>query len=160
MEYILDGYNVIKSSFLKKSESRAEDFARKVLIDAVTKYKKKHPSVQFTIVFDGNIPFEKDYWTSPIKIIFSGDITADEKIRILLEKNRDNGKTIVVSNDREVQTAAKILGGSYFKVEDFLDIVFPREKTPAARQTKATCISFTGKLEIEKELKSFYKEKK
>lgn len=110
MEYIIDGYNLIKSSFLKKYDGHSDNRAVEELLQVVSGYRRKHPSVSFTVVFDGFIDMR--FPDRKIRILFSHDETADEIIRKELERNhRANKAKTVVSNDREVQVCARINGG-------------------------------------------------
>ena len=157
MEYLIDGYNVIKGTFLKKTESHSVEYARTYFGNLLAKYRNKHPEVRFTVVYDGHPqgPLAEKY--RDIRVIFSGDITADEVIRQLLEKLRDTSHTIVVSNDREVQTGTRILGAKPVGAEEFVDLVCPPPKKPVRKgRDNKEDLNFTEMMAIEKELKSFY----
>ncbi|MCM8819065.1 MAG: NYN domain-containing protein, partial [Candidatus Omnitrophica bacterium] len=116
MEYLIDGLNVIKSSFIKKYGKKTIEFNKEFLIDILEKYKRKHPSIEITVVFDGGPSSFDIYREKRIKIVFSQDITADEKIREILEKKKSRSSISVVSDDREVQEFTKILGSKSLKV--------------------------------------------
>ncbi|HNS31412.1 MAG TPA: NYN domain-containing protein [bacterium] len=156
MEYIIDGYNLIKSSFLKKYESEVNNSAVEALLSVISGYRRKHPSVMFTVVFDGFIDMR--YPDRKIRLLFSHDLTADEVIRQDLERNPDkNRMKTVVSDDREVQVCGKILGSSIMNIREFLDIIAP----PAPRKMRGRDASKSSmdinKFQIEAELKDFYK---
>jgi len=156
MEYIIDGYNLIKSSFLKKYDAGPANAAVEELLSILSGYRRKHPSVIFTVVFDGYM--EMRYPDRRIKILFSHDRTADEIIRIELEKSlgKNRGKT-VVSDDREVQACGRILGSGVLNIENFLKIICPPppKKEKGREINKTACDVNT--LQIENELKNFYK---
>lgn len=157
MEYILDGLNVIKSSFIKKYEKKSIEGGKEFLIDILEKYKRKHPSIEITIVFDG-FPSSLDiYRERKIKIIFSHEITADEKIKKILENKKNKNKIYVVTDDREIGEFTRILGGNIFKVKEFMDIVSPIEKQEKPNNSKI--LNYKTKIEIEKELEKYYGEK-
>ncbi|MCM8808815.1 MAG: NYN domain-containing protein [Candidatus Omnitrophica bacterium] len=157
MEYLIDGLNVIKSSFIKKYGKKTIEFNKEFLIDILEKYKRKHPSIEITVVFDGGPSSFDIYREKRIKIVFSQDITADEKIREILEKKKSRSSISVVSDDREVQEFTKILGSKSLKVSEFLDIVYPLDKKQPINLTKD--LEYKSKLKIEKELKNFYEKK-
>jgi len=162
MEYIVDGFNVIKTSFIKKYEKYGIEGAQGFLIDILERYKKKHPSVEITVVFDGKSPSISFYQKRRIKIIFSNEITADEKIRKILENKKNKTQIQVVSDDREIQEFSKIIGSKFLKVDAFLEIVYPYEKKETVKKEtvkKEKDINYRLKLEIEKELKNFYGKK-
>ena len=103
MKYIIDGYNVIRSSPLRKLERKSIERGIGGLVEILLKYKRNHPSISFTVVFDGfDVNSIFNFRDKTIKILFSGQMSADEKIRRLLEKNKDNREIGVVSDDREV----------------------------------------------------------
>lgn len=149
MEYIIDGFNVIKTSFINKYGEKGKDF----LIEIILKYKKKHPKVDFTIVFDGYPLKSSIYLEKRINIVFSLDITADEKIRKIIERKKR--EVIVVSDDREVIECAKILGKKNLSVKGFLDIIYP-EKPQITLEKE---INFKRKKKIEEELRQYYGKK-
>ncbi|MCM8818800.1 MAG: NYN domain-containing protein [Candidatus Omnitrophica bacterium] len=157
MEYLIDGLNVIKSSFIKKYGKKTIEFSKEFLIDILEKYKRKHPSIEITVVFDGAPSSFDIYREKRIKIVFSQDITADEKIRKILENKKNKNKIYVVSDDREIGEFTKILGGNIFKVKEFLDIVFPTTKKEKSDNSKN--LNYKTKIEIENELERHYEEK-
>jgi len=157
MEYIIDGFNVIKTSFIKKYEKFGIEKAQEFLVDILEKYKRKHPSVEITIVFDGKSPNISFYQRRRIKIIFSNEISGDEKIMKILENKKNKTNILVVSDDREIQEFSKILGSKFLKVVEFLEIVYPEEKKELPIKEKE--IKYSLKSEIEKELKNYYEKK-
>lgn len=156
MEYIIDGLNVIKTSFIKKYEVVSFERGRDFLIDIVERYKRKHPKVDFTIVFDGYCREAHFYSGKRIKIIFSNEETADVKIRKLLEKKKNRREVFVVSDDREIREFSKILGANPLKVFEFLDIIYPKKEIKIEKEKE---IDYKLKSLIEKELENFYGEK-
>ncbi|MCM8785477.1 MAG: NYN domain-containing protein [Candidatus Omnitrophica bacterium] len=156
MEYIVDGLNVIKTSFLKKYEKYGIESAQEFLINILERYKNKHSLVEITVVFDGKFNASL-YQRRKIKIIFSNEKTADEKIREILENKKNRSSISVVSDDREVQEFTKILGSKSLRVDEFIDIVYPIEKKQPINLNKD--LKYKYKLEIEKELKNFYERK-
>ena len=160
MEYIIDGYNLIKSTYLKRGERRSIEFARDLLGGILANYKRKHPSVNFTVVFDGRTISPADFRRQEIKVLFSGDITADEKIRRILEsKKKGIHEIIVVSDDREIQTGTKILGGSVCRTAEFLEKISPVPGKRKENKNPDKNLNYKSILTIEKELKNYYERK-
>lgn len=160
MEYIIDGLNVIKTSFIKKYETISIEKGKEFLIDILERYKGKHPSIDFTIVFDGFASQIKFSTQRRIKIIYSCDITADEKIREMLENKRNKNQIFVVSDDVQIREFTKILGANPLKVMEFLELVYPIErKDKREKILKEKEIDYSIKVKIEKELENFYGEK-
>ena len=159
MKYIIDGYNVIRSSPLRKLERKSIERGIGGLVEILLKYKRNHPSISFTVVFDGfDVNSIFNFRDKTIKILFSGQMSADEKIRRLLEKNKDNREIGVVSDDREVQTATKILGAKVISVEEFLKIVsFQGKRKKVIKKDKN--LDYSKIKKIEEELRKVYAEK-
>ena len=160
MEYIIDSYNLIKSSFLREHERRRSiDHARDALFNLLLDYKRKHPSAGFITVFDGFPPSPGIYLKDrKIKILFSGEITADETIRNLLEKDPDGNRfRTVVSDDRGVLDCGRLLESRIMNIAEFITLVCP----PARKTTKSAHDNSPdiNRLKIEKELKEHYKHK-
>ncbi|MCM8832694.1 MAG: NYN domain-containing protein [Candidatus Omnitrophica bacterium] len=112
--------------------------------------------IKINTLFDGKFN-TSIYQRKKIKVIFSDEKTADEKIREILEKKKSRSSISVVSDDREVQEFTKILGSKSLKVSEFLDIVYPLDKKQPINLTKD--LEYKSKLKIEKELKNFYEKK-
>ncbi|MGB9677731.1 MAG: NYN domain-containing protein, partial [Candidatus Ratteibacteria bacterium] len=148
--------NVIKTSFIKKYESVSIESAKKFLIDIIERYKRKHPNVDFTVIFDG-YSTEISFYSKIIKIFYSQDITADEMIRKILERKKNKKEIFVVSDDNEIKEFTKILGANQLKVPEFLEIIYPKKNIKMKEKDKE--IDYTIKIKIEKELEKFYGEK-
>lgn len=154
MNYIIDGHNLIKSSFLKEYEKTSFSRAAMVLLDMLFNYRKKHPSIIFTLVFDGFADIR--FYDKNIKILFSHDTTADIMIRKILEENISNNKMrTVVSDDREVQTCGKILGSKILNIKEFLNLIHPLPSKKGGKKTSKSSLNINI-IQIEDELKNFY----
>ncbi|MDD3726065.1 MAG: NYN domain-containing protein [Candidatus Ratteibacteria bacterium] len=160
MEYIIDGYNLIKSGLLSGYEGRGLDYSIRMLIGILIDYRRRHPSISFVVVFDGNPPYPYIFpQEKGIKVVFSGDISADEVIRIRVEKTPEkNISKTVVSNDREVKDAGHLFGARVMGVSEFLEIVCPSKKGNGKKEAKKEVKKKVSSLNIiEKELKKHYK---
>ncbi|MCL5408619.1 MAG: NYN domain-containing protein [Candidatus Omnitrophica bacterium] len=155
MKYILDGYNIIRSSYLKQAERYSSETGQIKLLSFVQGYKRNHPALYFIIVFDG-VGNLTD--ASGIKIIYSGDISADEKIIDIISKNDKKEEYIVVSDDRQIQEGAKIFGCKYIGVQDFMKVADKRKETGSKKmeETDWTQKKTIELSKIEKELKEYY----
>jgi len=157
MTYLIDGYNLIKSSFFGKEEARGIEQAISFLIRKLSEFRRKHRTAQFVVVLDGHPPPGFPIISPAVKTIFSGAITADEKIRLILEKDSQKASVTVVSNDRQVQASAVILGARPMSVQDFVTLLVPLPKP--VRKVADKLVDSRTALEIEKELKAHYEEK-
>jgi|LSQX01.2.fsa_nt_gb hypothetical protein len=154
MEYIIDAYNLIRSSVLKKYEGDQKNRGVDILLYMLSEYRRKHPSTIFTIVIDGFLDIQSP--DKKIKILFSHKLTADEIIREILEHNiQKNIARTIVSNDREVQACGIILGSKVLNVDGFMQLICPpTPKTTPKHQDKSSLD--VNKIQIEDELKKFY----
>ncbi len=161
MEYIIDGYNLIKSSFLRENERRSADYARRSLFNILADYRRKHPSVSFTTVFDGFPDSLEILRDRRIRVVFSGDVTADELIREMLEKTPENNRLrTVVSDDRGVRDCGRLFGAKVLTVSEFLAVVYTHAQSHKGRSKNGHKeAASVNRTRIEKELKDFYTKK-
>jgi predicted RNA-binding protein with PIN domain len=79
------------------------------------------------VIFDGypapSFKFGYDY--SDIDAIFSKGITADEKIKVMLEKATNCRVIVVVSDDRQIKFFAKACRAKAIGVEEFVKSAIP-----------------------------------
>ena len=160
MEYLIDGYNVIKSSFLGK---KGDIEGKVAFYEILDRYKAKHPSVIFTVVLDGFNPSDIHLLRDRrLRTVFSGDITADEYIRKRVEKGKRNDEVIVVSDDKQVQITGKLFGCKVCSVGEFLNVVYERGKSRKREKTEENDkkeVNYKTKKKIEEELKKYYEKK-
>ena len=144
LHYLLDGYNITNQMDLFQGSSLQK--SREKLIRYI-QIKKPQGRNQVTIVFDGKkdvIDYPMD--TSPVQVVFTHNISADEHIIRLIEKS-DNPKLVVaVSDDREIQERARMAGAQAVWVKDFFK---PKKKGKIEKDKE---LSFDELQEIEKEL--------
>ncbi len=106
---IIDGYNVLHSiPSLHKTLLHDAESARELLIDSVAQltYKNK---IRCSIVFDGTAPHPVPKHSShaPVHVLYSFPLSADTKIKQLIEKSKNRSKLIIISSDREILNHAK-----------------------------------------------------
>ncbi len=151
MHYILDGNNIIKHP-LWHSGQRIDE--RQALIISLADYNRNHPSVVFTVVFDGWSDISSSY--PAIKVFWSGDVSAD---RIIIQKLQTIKQTaIVVSNDNEIRSGAKLKGFKVIKVEEFIKIIDDTVKVSIEKHpvNASDTPPSSQVLMIKKELKEYY----
>ena len=137
MEYLVDGYNVIKYS--EMFSARSLELQRDKLIDFILKYNPQGNN-KITIVFDcrSSNPYETDGYTTTtikgIKTIFSeGQKSADDVIVDYVEKSQKPYNITVVTNDKVI---FRRIGGKGAKKMSVSEFIYNRAK----EQTKATNI--------------------
>lgn len=133
LHYLIDGYNVIRQmSFLSGKTLRGE---REGLIRFIEQ-KKPQGKNEITIIFDG----QKGVSSPPlpnneIKVIFTKNISADEKIKKMVEK-RDAKQMVVVSDDKDIKFYVRSLGAKVLSVKEFIEKGLPKKKRISPQEKK------------------------
>jgi len=129
MEYLIDGYNVIKYS--EMFSARTLELQRDKLIDFILKYNPQGNN-KITIVFDckSSNPYETDGYTTTtikgIKTIFSeGQKSADDVIVDYVEKSQKPYNITVVTNDKGI---FRRIGGKGTKKMSVSEFIYNRAK--------------------------------
>ena len=124
MEYLVDGYNVIK--FSEMFSARTLELQRDKLIDFILKYNPQGNN-KVTIVFDcrSSNPYETDGYTTTtikgIKTIFSeGQKSADDVIVEYVEKAQKPYNITVVTNDKGIFRRIGGKGAKKMAVSEFI----------------------------------------
>ncbi len=124
--YIVDGYNVIHAiPTLKKLLAHDGSQAREQLAFLVSRltYRRKF---RCTIVFDGAKPHEAHppQSQSPVHIVFSAPLSADAKIKSMIENSKNRTLLVIISSDREILDYAKVCSCSTYTSKDFSNLLF------------------------------------
>lgn len=161
LEYILDGYNVIKCDDALADLSLEE--GRKALL-RILSVQRPHGSPRNTVVvvFDG----KKDVWgpheVGIAKVIFTSGETADEYIKRYVEHKSDAVNAVVVTNDGEICCYVRKFGAKVLSVKAFLrGASIPGKRVKAVRGVKIDSraqkqISRTEQKRINDELESIW----
>ncbi len=78
---------------------------------------------KITVVFDGKADIFGGMDSVMVKVVFSKDETADEKIKRMVETAGNTKNIVVVTNDRAIQYAVRASGAKVSSVEQFLNAV-------------------------------------
>jgi len=121
LQYIVDGYNVIKHPLFSRRHRKINNsqlaFLRFIITERLTGSRKN----KVTVVFDGfSSEAQKIQSSSEIDVIFARNESADEKIREIIERAANVKNIVVVSDDKEIKFFAKSCGGRTATVEEFL----------------------------------------
>ena len=112
--------------------SRLED-ERQALLEFIERTRPQGSlRNQVTIVFDGQGGFKGPEGASQIKIVFSQDRSADDKIKQLVQDAANKKTIVVVTDDREIRYAVRALGADVWSVKQFLS----RGASPLRRDSK------------------------
>jgi predicted RNA-binding protein with PIN domain len=105
---IIDGYNVIHAiPSLKRTLLHDAQSARELLIHSTAQLTHKR-NFRCTIVFDGIEPSvtAKGSVHAPVHVIYSSPLTADAKMRHMIEHSKNRSSLIIISSDREIVSYA------------------------------------------------------
>ena len=107
--YILDGYNIIHAiPSLKKTLVHDAESARELLIHAAGSFaiSKK---IRCTIVFDGFAPenVAKNSVHAPVHVVYSSPLSADAKIKQMIERSAKRSLLVIITSDREILNFAR-----------------------------------------------------
>lgn len=109
LHYIIDGYNLIHAiPPLKKTLSHNGETARELLIHSVSQMTHRK-NFRCTIVFDGVALQNTNKQSShaPVHVLFSSPLSADAKIKHMIEHSKHRALLVIVSSDRDILTYAK-----------------------------------------------------
>ncbi len=129
MEYLVDGYNVIRYS--EMFSARTLEQQRNKLIDFILRYNPQGKN-KITVVFDckSSNPYEPDSWTTTtikgIKTIFSeGQKSADDVIVEYVDNSQRPYNIVVVTNDKGIY---RRIGGKGAKKMSVAEFIYNRAK--------------------------------
>ncbi len=117
LHYIIDGNNLIgKIKHFSNIQKKDKQAVREKLALFVDRYfiSKK---AKVTLHFDGfeNLPIK----TQRIKIIYSENKTADQKIKNQIEDSKSPKQIVVVSSDNNIKEFARVCSAKIITSEDF-----------------------------------------
>lgn len=117
LNYIIDGNNLIgKISSLKSLQKKDKQASREKLVYILDRYFiKKKASV--TLHLDGHLNGRIN--SSKLKIVYSENITADEKIKKQISNSKSPRNIIVVTSDSNLAQFAKVCSTTIVSCEDF-----------------------------------------
>ena len=156
LQYIIDAYNLINHPAFSPVKNRSQNlkisflsFIRKHKLTGSTKNK-------IIIVFDGFEPsLDAPYSEEGVLFIYSRNISADEKIKMLIEESANRKQITVVSNDRQVQFMTGVLGAKFISIERFTEAINRNaSKERGFEEDQKKNISFVQMQQINEELKA------
>ena len=122
MKYIIDGYNVVhKIAQLKGKELRSQREGLIAILELAQCSNKRLRNL--TLVFDAKCVVVAPKINSTVNVVFSGGISADKKIRRMVESSTYARDISVVSDDRQVRSEINALGAKKLSVESFLKLI-------------------------------------
>jgi predicted RNA-binding protein with PIN domain len=116
--YIIDGNNLIgKDKSLNQIQKKNKQQSREKLALILGRYFSKRKA-SVSLHFDG---FENDSIKVPgVKIIYSGSVTADEKIKIEIDRSKNPKNNILVTSDSNLAEFGRVCSCQIIKSEEFI----------------------------------------
>lgn len=124
LQYIIDGFNIINHPQFTRRHKHSASPGVSLLTFIRANRLTGSPKNKVIIVFDG-YPESGEYaggagQDSDFAVIFSRKISADEKIKKIVEESANRKNIVVVSDDREIGFMVKSLGACSIGVEKFI----------------------------------------
>lgn len=154
LHYVLDGYNILKQvSYLVDKKIKEGRLGLIKMLQASTQLKKQ----AITIVFDGYDDSGGQIIREGFKVIFSANLSADDKIKNLVERSHDKRQIVVVTDDKEILFFVKALGANILKVADFIFWISGRQAQERNKSSQVQdddkSLDYRQVLDINRELK-------
>lgn len=116
--------------------------------------KKPQGKNEVIIVFDGKSDIHNPQEAiADIKIIFTQDISADEKIRQIVERSPRPSQIVVVTDDKEIRYSVRPLGAKVISVREFIGKV---TEDKGKRSIEKALLSSEEESKITKELEKIW----
>jgi predicted RNA-binding protein with PIN domain len=139
--YIIDGYNVIHAiPSLHKTLLHDAESSRELFIHSVSQltHQKKF---RCSIVFDGSVPgdFHKQSLHAPVHVLYSFPLSADNKIKNMIEQSKNRSKLVIITSDREILSFAKNYSCQTYSSKYFAN--FLKETDPIVTEKSDTVLT-------------------
>ncbi|MEW5894219.1 MAG: NYN domain-containing protein [Candidatus Omnitrophota bacterium] len=156
LHYILDGYNIIKSTD-GLADCKLEE-GRKNLVDMIRRERLCGSSRnKVTVIFDGR----NDVWGSlrqdAVKTVFTNGGSADDLIRRIVEDEPNAKNLVIVTDDKELASYIGKLNARVMGVNDFLYPSLRRNESARKKgQESSKMISYQSQKKITEELEKIW----
>jgi predicted RNA-binding protein with PIN domain len=152
LHYIIDGYNLTKHQSFQPSRKIKDE--RISLLEFIRTEKLCGSSRnKITVVFDG---YAGDFKTGDcdIEVIFSQELTADERIKKIIQARGNNKNAVVISDDKEIKYFVRFCGMKAVGIEEF--IRHKKKKTNVEDDSLKPELTYSAMHKINQELKQIW----
>ncbi len=119
LHFLVDGYNVIHQ--MPQLDQGKLEVQRLGLIHHIEHHRPQGSiKNKVTVVFDGQGGHLSAPLSSMIETVFSVGESADEKIKTIVDQSKNARNIVVVTDDRDVQSAVRQSGAQVVSVNEFL----------------------------------------
>ncbi len=157
LQYIIDGYNLIKHPLFNEHLTKKSKDSRAILLDYIRVNRLCGSSKnKVSVVFDGYPDLtNKELNNKDIDIVFSKSQTADERIKKIVESVDNPKNIIVISDDKEIKFSVKVIGARIKSIEEFLAPKASTKKKESSLIPKPE-ITYTQMQKINEELRKIW----
>ena len=158
LQYVIDGYNIINHpKFIPARRSYVS--IQSALLDFIlaNKFTGSNKN-KITVVFDGYPAPIALRESGDISVVFSRRISADEKIKRMVEESAGRGSIIVVTDDGEIKCAVRALGARVQGIEEFVKSKAGRVISAADKEQSKDLPSYGQMQRINEELRKLWLE--
>lgn len=115
--FIIDGNNLIgKIKFLHQIQKKAKQDSREKLALILSRYFQTK-KISVSLHFDGFV--KEEIKIRGIRIHYSGKFTADEKIKLEIEKNKNPKNITLITSDSNLAEFGRVCSCKVMKSEEF-----------------------------------------
>jgi len=157
LQFIIDGYNLLNHPQFRRASKEALP-AASVLAFIRAGNLTGSAKNKVIIVFDGYPPgYTSQDDLGGAVVIFSRKISADEKIKKLVEETSNRKNIYVVTNDKEIKFMIKSLGAHALAIEDFIkEEKMAKSAASKRKEVSNDELNYTQKHNINEELKKLW----
>jgi predicted RNA-binding protein with PIN domain len=124
LQYIIDGYNIINHPLFRQRINKKIKDQRSALLELIRRERLTGSSKNsVTVVFDGYPGLRYGHGNDAnanLRVIFSGEESADERIKKMVESSRNPRDTAVVSDDKEIKFFVRAYAAKCLSIEEFM----------------------------------------
>jgi predicted RNA-binding protein with PIN domain len=155
LQYVIDGCNITHHPEFLKNISKKYSDSRVELIEFIRINKLcGSENNRAWVIFDGYPDSALNNLSSEgLNILFSSDQSADEKIKKILENAGNTRNFVVVSDDKEIISFARLYRAKALSVEKFVTV---KTLKPGARDIGESKIGFSAMHKINEELRRLW----
>lgn len=158
--YLIDGCNVINHKSFLAGKRRPIQDSRLVLMDLIKSQALiGSPRNRCIVVFDGYPPVARDSYDrkGTVSAVFSFDDSADDKIMKLLKQGGNPKNIVVVSDDKQIVSFARLHNANVSSVSEFLKTNIDSLRQKAVRRLEDDAkLNYAQVDRINRELKKLW----
>jgi len=158
LQYVIDGYNIINHPHFRQRHKEILNPAESLSAFIQEKRLGGSTKNKIIIVFDGYPSGSEAVQTRPgHSLVYSRKLSADEKIKRIVEESADRKNIVVISDDKEVKLTARFLGARVMGVEEFVRAKVQR-RSLREDDSKNAELSYSAMHKINQELRKIWLE--